>query len=350
LINTYGINSNTTLYSNLMVLKAVTGADAVNFDDENIYDAPSAAQFSLMCASMGYKTTLCPYTRTTYWQSIVSTVNSASPGTVDSIQLQCYSGGAGNNPATWNTALGMKVSPGLEAAHTTGSSPGCNLGNTLSALCSQFGSWRSSPGISGGWLWIYDYMPNSHSGWTGYCPTYSAAEYSSGINCNNCTGNAGPITGLTNVSSGKTGVAYSIATVGGATTYVWTVPIGATIVSGQGTMAITVNYGLAAVSCYVSVTPSNGVGSSGLSASAGVMVTTAPIGTPTSVTFGVTGTNLNLSWPADHLGWRLLVQTNQVIVGLSTNWFTWPNSTNWTSVTIPILSANPSVFFRLVYP
>ena len=438
LINTYGTNSNTTLYSNLMVLKAVTGADAVNFDDENIYDAPSAAQFSLMCASMGYKTKLCPYSRTTYWQSVVSTVNSARPGTVDSIQLQCYSGGAGNNPATWNTALGMKVSPGLESAHTTGSSPGCNLGNTPSALCSLFGSWRSSPGISGGWLWIYDYMPNSHSGWTGYCPTYSAADYSSGINCKNCTGNAGPITGSTNVSSGKTGVAYSIASVsgvtsytwtvpsgaviasgqgttaitlnygptaasgtvsvwpantngcgglgsslgvtvtpvgdagpilgpavvaagqtncvysiaavGGATTYVWTVPVGATIVSGQGTMAITVNYGLGAASGYVSVTPSNGVGSSGVSASAGVMVTTAPISTPTSITFGVTGTNLNLSWPADHLGWRLLVQTNRVIVGLSTNWFTWPNSTNWTSVTIPILSANPSVFFRLVYP
>ena len=148
--------------------------------------------------------------------------------------------------------------------------------------------------------------------------------------------------------AGQNNCAYSIAGVSGATTYAWTVPPGATIVSGQGTTAIMVNYGLAAASGYVSVTPANGFGSSGTTASAGVTVN--PVGTPTAITSGVTGTNLSLSWPADHLGWRLLVQTNQLNVGLSTNWFTWPNSTNWISVTIPILPANPSVFFRLVYP
>lgn len=71
---------------------------------------------------------------------------------------------------------------------------------------------------------------------------------------------------------------------------------------------------------------------------------------PTNVTFSVSGRNLNLSWPSDHLGWRLQVQTNSLAVGISTNWSTWPNSTNVTSVSLPIVPGNPTEFFRLVYP
>lgn len=64
----------------------------------------------------------------------------------------------------------------------------------------------------------------------------------------------------------------------------------------------------------------------------------------------VSGSTLTLSWPADHLGWRLEVQTNALNAGLGTNWVTWPNSTNMTSVPIAVDPANPTMFFRLVYP
>lgn len=37
--------------------------------------------------------------------------------------------------------------------------------------------------------------------------------------------------------------------------------------------------------------------------------------TPTNITCTVSGGNLNLSWPADHLGWSLQVQTNSLDVG-----------------------------------
>lgn len=66
---------------------------------------------------------------------------------------------------------------------------------------------------------------------------------------------AGPISGPTAVSSGQTGVAYSIADVIGATEYTWAVPLGATIVSGQGTTSIAVDWG--STSGDVTVTPSN---------------------------------------------------------------------------------------------
>ena len=37
-------------------------------------------------------------------------------------------------------------------------------------------------------------------------------------------------------------------------------------------------------------------------------------------------------------------------VGAETAWFTRPNWTNLTSVAQPVISTNPCIFFRLVYP
>jgi autotransporter-associated beta strand protein len=72
--------------------------------------------------------------------------------------------------------------------------------------------------------------------------------------------------------------------------------------------------------------------------------------TPTNLVVVVSDGNLNLSWPADYLGWRLECQTNSISTGLSANWATWPNSTNVNSVQLPIDPKNPTVFFRLTYP
>ncbi len=71
---------------------------------------------------------------------------------------------------------------------------------------------------------------------------------------------------------------------------------------------------------------------------------------PFTLTSSLGGGNLNLSWPADRLGWRLQVQTNAVTTGLNSVWYDWPNSTNLNSVSIPLNPGNPTVFFRMVYP
>lgn len=74
---------------------------------------------------------------------------------------------------------------------------------------------------------------------------------------NGCTAVAGPITitvnstpavptqlfGPVSVCSGATGVNYSIAAVSGATGYEWTLPSGASVISGQGTNAVVVDWG-----------------------------------------------------------------------------------------------------------
>ena len=64
----------------------------------------------------------------------------------------------------------------------------------------------------------------------------------------------GSITGLTVINPGQTSVTYFVATVNGASTYLWTVPTGATIVSGNGTNTILVNFNCSASSGNITVT------------------------------------------------------------------------------------------------
>jgi autotransporter-associated beta strand protein len=71
---------------------------------------------------------------------------------------------------------------------------------------------------------------------------------------------------------------------------------------------------------------------------------------PTNIVVSASGGTLTLSWPADHTGWRLQVQTNPLTMGLNTNWFTVPNSTTVNSVSIPMDVTKGSIFYRLVYP
>ena len=80
------------------------------------------------------------------------------------------------------------------------------------------------------------------------------------INVNPLPATAGMITGENSVCQGVTGVTYSIAILANTTSYNWTVPSGATIVSGTTTNTITVNFGMNALSGNISVYGSNACG------------------------------------------------------------------------------------------
>ena len=75
-----------------------------------------------------------------------------------------------------------------------------------------------------------------------------------------------------------------------------------------------------------------------------------PSNQPTNLVMQVAGNQLQLSWPQDHLGWQLQIQTNNLSGGLGTNWFTVPNSTNVMTTKLVVNPTNGSVFLRLVYP
>jgi autotransporter-associated beta strand protein len=67
------------------------------------------------------------------------------------------------------------------------------------------------------------------------------------------------------------------------------------------------------------------------------------------LTNAVAGGNLTLSWPADHTGWTLQMQTNALGKGLGTNWVDVPGSASTNRVILPITTTNGATFYRLKY-
>ena len=67
---------------------------------------------------------------------------------------------------------------------------------------------------------------------------------------------------------------------------------------------------------------------------------------PTNITYSVTGNQLILNWPAGQ-SLQLQAQTNNLNMGLTTNWATISGATP--PFTNPINPANPSLFYRLLY-
>jgi len=60
------------------------------------------------------------------------------------------------------------------------------------------------------------------------------------------------------------------------------------------------------------------------------------------------GGQLRLSWPADHRGWYLQVQTNTN--GIGTNWHDWPGTAGTNVFSLPLNKSNPTLFLRLTSP
>jgi fibronectin type 3 domain-containing protein len=98
---------------------------------------------------------------------------------------------------------------------------------------------------------------------------------------------------------------------------------------------------------YYVVSATNGLGASANSSQiAAQPVSTAPVG----LSFLQSGSALGISWPQDHTGWVLQTQTNSLATGLSTNWVDVGGTSSTNAITVPINSANGSIFFRLIYP
>jgi hypothetical protein len=71
---------------------------------------------------------------------------------------------------------------------------------------------------------------------------------------------------------------------------------------------------------------------------------------PTNIVTSVSGNQLTLAWPADHIGWKLQSQTNDLSTGLSATWYDVAGSATTNQLTIPIDPASPAVFYRMTYP
>ncbi len=158
-----GPGPSTPLYRNFAALKTAWSLDAVNNDDESLYDVSSTVTFAKMLGQIGYKYTIAPYTNSGFWVSLISQANAglADPNLLlDRVYLQCYDGGAGNNPAGWASTLGLKVVPLVWV--TNDSKP--SQGTTVAQAITKFTSWNSAGGLAGGGYWNdYDIEKNGLS-------------------------------------------------------------------------------------------------------------------------------------------------------------------------------------------
>ncbi|BDI32752.1 hypothetical protein CCAX7_48030 [Capsulimonas corticalis] len=137
LIASQGTGSGSILYRNFQALKnAVPGIDAINYDDEQTYDVGSATSFGQMVNALGYKVSLAPYTNQSYWVQVKHNLG----GGCDIVYLQCYSGGAGNDPGNWNSAFG-------NGFHVMGGIESNNHSST------PFFNWAVGNGMTGGFYW-----------------------------------------------------------------------------------------------------------------------------------------------------------------------------------------------------
>lgn len=162
-----GPGASTALYRNFAALRDAWTLDAVNNDDEAIYDVSSTVKFAQMLGEIGYKYTIAPYTYVSFWQSLISQANSglsSSDLLLDRVYLQCYDGGAGNSPASWQSSLGMKVVPLVWV--TNDSKP--SQGNTVAQAQAKFTSWTSQATLAGGGYWNDYDIERMGSSYTAY--------------------------------------------------------------------------------------------------------------------------------------------------------------------------------------
>lgn len=187
LINQYGAGPSNPLYGNLSLLKTTLKLDAVNFDDETEYDAPSSEALASMCVKLGMKVSICPYDKSesSYWVSLVTAINKANAGALDAIYVQCYVG-LGNDPATWNgyfKGTGLTVAPGLWATHEQNDPPGCSNWTTASDTQTQIAAWAKETTLDGGWMFCGTDMLKCPGGGTpaDYATAISKGLGSSGL-------------------------------------------------------------------------------------------------------------------------------------------------------------------------
>ena len=116
-------------------------------------------------------------------------------------------------------------------------------------------------------------------------------------------------------------------------------------VSGTNFSDTGINPGIA---YYYVVSATNAFAESGNS----VQASAIPLPSLTSavLTFQPNANQLQLSWPADHLGWHLQIQTNGSDTGLGTNWTDLPDTVSNDQFILSVEPTNSSVFLRLVYP
>jgi hypothetical protein len=309
-----------------------------------------------------------------FFNSDITFSNSIAPAASMSLD-GTFTNTLGNTLSFYNTTASLKntnaldKSPGITLANSTltisnhllldtNSVVTFSLGTNASTIAvvsnlTEIGAIKATtgPGFTNGFYTVFTYGKNL----TGWAPTLTSTptDYSYSFDTNN-PGEINLLVTLlppTNLVATATNLLINLQwnAVTGASSYnLKRGPASGTypkIISGLAST----NYSDADVTnaanyfYVVSVVAPGGESSNSLPATASPL----PSNQSTNILTQENGTNLQLTWPQDHLGWHLQVQTNSFT---HTNWIDLPNSENLNSTNLAIDPANGSVYFRLVYP
>jgi len=162
LIHEQGTGPTSVLYRNFAALKTtIPTIDAIDFDDETLYDGDTTVAFASMLHTLGYGVTFCPYTMSDFWVACLKKLNTATPDLVVGFNLQCYAGGAGNTPGPWIDAVADAMGSDFDAAGFVlpglwcANGEDCSDGQCPDSIEQTFKAWQSSK-IRGGWIWMLD--------------------------------------------------------------------------------------------------------------------------------------------------------------------------------------------------
>jgi hypothetical protein len=145
----------------------------IDMDVEEAYDSDSFVAFCQMLIQIGFGITFCPYTYMPFWTGSLASLNQSNPGAVKWWNLQCYDGGAGNNPQDWANAITSAI-PGFD---TTGfiipgdwsrnlAKPNQNpsswywQGDCPPAVQALMASFAQQSCVGGGFIWTIDQILN----------------------------------------------------------------------------------------------------------------------------------------------------------------------------------------------
>lgn len=142
---TQNVDTKNIFKQNLQALINATGADAVNFDDEDLYSSQLMIDLGNMVNSMGKKVTLCPFDHQNTWVTVKNNLGSI----VDRVYLQGYGGTV--DPGSWKNAMGMPLVYGLSTEY----SPANTVATALSSLD------PTNVSFAGAFIWNYDQIQNN---------------------------------------------------------------------------------------------------------------------------------------------------------------------------------------------
>lgn len=169
LMKKYGTGPGSPLYDNFACLESTLGLDGIDFDDEDDYSPEIVVPFAQMLLGMGLEITFCPYTAKDFWSRCIQQLGA---GQVSWLNLQCYAGGFGNDPADWND-LGVPVVAGIcadcccpQTTCSVASTEGVYQRWTTGSGVFDSGCWGGSASgdkanLAGGFMWTYNAVASS---------------------------------------------------------------------------------------------------------------------------------------------------------------------------------------------